>query len=185
MSSSYDKSVALAYQEQERSSSKQHRVLFHAYNLACYTGLLTTLFSAVGKTSISAGDIQTNAAFKCACLSAHGLSRRLKAILRQNISTSVYELWLATEQLLQSVKNAPIEKQLPDIPPLLHVAAIVIYDSLRSTLRSDVCTYREIVPAVALCNFAAKLSPSVDLHDGDKDMTVRNLTNILWSGAYH
>ena len=184
MTNSHDKSIALAYQEQERLSAKQHQVLFHAHNLARYTGLLTSLFSAVGKANISASDIQSNDAFKCARLSAEGISSTLKEACWQTVSSSVHELWSTTARLLQSVEKAPVESEMPNIPSLLHVAALVIYDHLRVNLPSDVCTYREIVADVALCNFSTKLSPSVDLHDDDKDLIVRNLISVLRSGAF-
>ncbi len=159
----HDKETLRAYEQQEQASLYQYQIIFHAYNLYRYIGMVRSLFSIVGKKDVSVNEIQKNDAFKCFIL-ATGRMDLLFRVPTAKHEPALLELWRSTSSLISSVSGARSAGCMLDVLTLLHVATVVLYGYLQSRFLDDACICRRIDPDASLISFAAKLTPIVNLH---------------------
>lgn len=158
-------SHALAYRAQERAAVSNARRMFHAYHFCRYLGMLRSISAATEERTATREYLLTHDAFKCALLAFNGLSRQMQwGMMRGGNQTKLLHASIAA--MLRAIRRAKSDKGMEDLPSMLHLAGLLLYNSLQRRLIDDVNVYRSIVPDESLVAYAKHLCPSVCLSDG-------------------
>jgi len=140
--------------------------------------MLRSLFVVVRKSLISAGDIQSNDAFKCAVLATDALKEHLGGFIAQ-ADPALVDLWSSTESFIRFVRTAHSATEMSDVPSLLYLTSFYIYDYLQKRLLDDTCLYRRIDADESLVAFAKQLISSIDTGAGGNTSVYRELAKFL------
>ena len=143
------------------------RVVFNAWQVCRYAGLLSSLESYANTARLKAAALQENDLYSCMCIAFQSLARCLDQSKSPRGPAPCDELRDNIAALCQMVDSLEPDTEMPFRSNLLFLASSVLLKLIIAEHNEDVCEYREIPIPQDSIDFALSLSPPVDFAVGN------------------